>query len=270
MAIQFKEIKPYIARNVRISICFKDGFYHNYNIISDIPDSKYDELYVYGIGMVDVEFSKDVYMQQNEPDGVQILAKDYTLKPAMEIVLQKEPGNIERNVDDRLVFGDLKPYIQAFGFLSIVDVESWDDEGYEFRRDVPGKYDDWYLYGIGMENNPNVDESVRSLEYDTWRKKRLVIVLSKQPRRDIIEKKSTYGKGPFFILITAEEWNHDADEWIGIYIDKKEAREVYDRVLKYQEEERNQWMYNAAQKVVIFEFISEENRFRQVERCELE
>ena len=30
MAIKFKEIKNYIARNVRMSICFEDGYYHNY------------------------------------------------------------------------------------------------------------------------------------------------------------------------------------------------------------------------------------------------
>ena len=36
MAIQFCEIKKYIARNERISICLEGGSYDNYLMISDI------------------------------------------------------------------------------------------------------------------------------------------------------------------------------------------------------------------------------------------
>ena len=46
MAIQFCEIKKYIARNECISICLEDGSYDNYLMISDIPEGKYDNLYV--------------------------------------------------------------------------------------------------------------------------------------------------------------------------------------------------------------------------------
>ena len=52
MAITFGEIKQYFARNVRLSICFEDGQYHIYLMGADIPEKKYDRLYVYGIGMV--------------------------------------------------------------------------------------------------------------------------------------------------------------------------------------------------------------------------
>lgn len=51
MAIKFKEIRRFLARNIRLSICFLDGHYHNYLLVSDILASEYDELYVYGIGM---------------------------------------------------------------------------------------------------------------------------------------------------------------------------------------------------------------------------
>ena len=61
MAIQFNELRQYLARNVRLSICFEDGYYHNYLMISDVPAEKYKNLYVYGVGMIDVEFSMDVY-----------------------------------------------------------------------------------------------------------------------------------------------------------------------------------------------------------------
>ena len=61
MAIKFEELRKYVARNVRLSICFEDGYYHDYLMMSDIPEQKYAGFYIYGVGMVDVEFSRDVY-----------------------------------------------------------------------------------------------------------------------------------------------------------------------------------------------------------------
>ena len=29
MAIKFEELRKYVARNVRLSICFEDGYYHD-------------------------------------------------------------------------------------------------------------------------------------------------------------------------------------------------------------------------------------------------
>ena len=65
-------------------------------MVSDIPDQKYDSLYVYGVGMVDVEFSMDVYSNPQEPDGVVMPSKDDTLEPAIEIVLHEESRENER------------------------------------------------------------------------------------------------------------------------------------------------------------------------------
>lgn len=76
MAITFGEIKQYFARNVRLSICFEDGQYHNYLMGADIPEKKYDRFYVYGIGMADVEFSMDVYSNPQELDGVESLLRE--------------------------------------------------------------------------------------------------------------------------------------------------------------------------------------------------
>ena len=70
--------------------------------------------------------------------------------------------------------------------------------------------------------------------------------------------------------MTADEWNHDADEWLGIYTDKKEAREAHDRAVAWYEEERKESRYSDAQKIAMVEFISEEDRFREVERTELD
>lgn len=97
MAIGFEEIRKYIARDVRISVCFQDGYYHNYLMISDIPEHKYDGLYVYGIGMVNVEFSRDVYSVPKEQEGIIRGTKDdipgeydTCLKKRMVVVLSKD------------------------------------------------------------------------------------------------------------------------------------------------------------------------------------
>ena len=79
MAIQFKEIRQYLARNTRLSICFEDGYYHDYLMISDIPAEKYKDLYVYGVGMIDVEFSKDIYVSPKDLDGIITSTKDDTI-----------------------------------------------------------------------------------------------------------------------------------------------------------------------------------------------
>ena len=72
MAIKFEELRKYVARNVRLSICFEDGYYHDYLMMSDIPEQKYAGFYIYGVGMVDVEFSRDVYMALPEPEACSV------------------------------------------------------------------------------------------------------------------------------------------------------------------------------------------------------
>lgn len=41
-----------------------------------------------------------------------------------------------------------------------------------------------YVYGIGMENNPDLEETYKKIKYDTHLKKRMVLVLSDKPRRN--------------------------------------------------------------------------------------
>ena len=182
MAITFREIKQYLARNVRLSICFEDGHYHDYLMVSDIPDQKYDSLYVYGIGMVDVEFSMDVYSKPQEPNGVVTLSKDDTLEPAIEIVSHEEPREIERSTDENLLFRDVKPYLMIGRHFSVVDREDWSYETYVYKKEIPERYNDMYVYGIGMEDNPDIEESLKNIEFDTHLRKRMVIVLSDKAR----------------------------------------------------------------------------------------
>lgn len=237
MAIQFCEIKKYIARNERISICLEDGSYDNYLMISDIPEGKYDNLYVYGIGTVDVEFSKDMYAAPSQLEKMVISPKHDMMAPAIEIVLHKDPRDIERCEERCMLFKDLKNYLQIGRNFSVVNRKDWSEEAYEWRKDIPSKYD-------------NDDE----------------------PRKDVQKTKSFFKHvdGLYFLVFTADEWNHDADEWLGIYIDKKSAREAYDRAVAYYEEERSRGRYSKAQRVVMTEFILEDDRLREVKREELE
>ena len=185
MAIKFKEIRRFLARNIRLSICFEDGDYHNYLLISDIPSLEYDELYVYGVGMIVVEFSKDIYSEPEEPNGeVSISMSNLTMQPAIEIVLSDKPRNIERNICDNLTFKDLKPYLQIGGWFNIVNKLDWSSESYEYRENISEKYDSMYVYGIGMEYNPDLEETYRKLKYDTHFNKRMVLVLSDKPRQN--------------------------------------------------------------------------------------
>lgn len=190
MAIQFKEIRKYLARNARLSICFEDGYYHDYLMISDIPAEKYKDLYVYGVGMIDVEFSKDIYVSPKDLDGVITSTKDDTIEPAMEIVLHEAPRDIERKAEDVLLFKDIKPYLQRGRNFAIVNREDWSYKLYEYRDDIPNDYDDMFVYGIGMEDNfdesdQNIIKALENRKYDSYWNKRMVIVLSNTARSDI-------------------------------------------------------------------------------------
>ena len=190
MAIQFKEIRQYLARNVRLSICFEDGYYHDYLMISDIPAEKYKDLYVYGVGMIDVEFSMDIYVSPKDADGVITSTKDDTIEPAIEIVLHEAPRDIERKAEDVLLFKDIKPYLQIGRNFAIVNREDWAYKLYEYRNDIPGDYDDMFVYGIGMEDNfeesdKNIMKTLEKRKYDSYLNKRMVIVLSNTARSDI-------------------------------------------------------------------------------------
>ena len=190
MAIQFKEIRQYLARNARLSICFEDGYYHDYLMISDIPAEKYKDLYVYGVGMIDVEFSKDIYVSPMDLDGVITSTKDDTIEPAMEIVLHEAPRDIERKAEDVLLFKDIKPYLQRGRNFAIVNREDWSYKLYEYRDDIPNDYDDMFVYGIGMEENfdesdQNIIKALENRKYDSYLNKRMVIVLSNTARSDI-------------------------------------------------------------------------------------
>lgn len=183
MAIKFREIKKYISRVVRVSICFEDGHYDNYILPSDIPEGKYDDLYVFGIGMTDVEFPLDIYAQPKEFPQRISRKEGFFVGCGLEIVLHEEPREFERVNDESLTFGDLRNYLQICGNFSLVTKDDWEEERYEFRCQIPEKYDHMYVYGIGIEDNP---EKMINLPdaclVDFSSNKMMRIVLSDTPR----------------------------------------------------------------------------------------
>ena len=154
-------------------------------MVSDILASEYDELYIYGIGMTDVEFSKDIYSEPEEPNGeVNKSMSNLTIQPALEIVLHDKPRDIERKICDNQTFKDLMPYLLVICEFNIVNELDWSDESYKCRENIPEKYDNMYVYGIGMEDNTDLEETYRELKYDTHLNKRMVLVLSDNPRQN--------------------------------------------------------------------------------------
>ena len=119
--IKFAELKQYISRTARISICFRNGNYDNYTMVSDIPDGKYDDMYVYGIGTADVEFPLDVYKRPSvDFAGDGLIGKGYYLGCGLEIVLQDEPRYSTRENEQLLSFCDLRSYLQLGMNFSVV------------------------------------------------------------------------------------------------------------------------------------------------------
>ena len=190
MAITFGELKQYISRRIPISICFRDGCYDNYILISDIPTGKYENMYVYGIGTRDVEFPLDVYKRPSvalTEDSISV--KEVCFECGLEIVLQEQPRYVHRVDVRRLYFADLREYLQIGMNFSVAMREDWSAEFYTWKKDIPEKYNDLYIYGIGMEDVSKEDIHFKDMEYDrikdTQAAKAITIVLSQNPREDI-------------------------------------------------------------------------------------
>ena len=198
MALLFKEIKPFISRNMPIAVCLADNEnlpYYTYLLISDIPEGKYDDLYVGKIQITDLEFSCDVFSKPDySTDGsdIRVSKAGEEFKVCFEIFLYKEPANCdeaeaERKVGDPLTFGRLKNYLW-YGATRICNVDkSWlrGDEFVDISY-VGDEYNDLYLYGLGIEDNPDRDRISKignwNIEWNSPVFRRYFIALSENPR----------------------------------------------------------------------------------------
>lgn len=86
MIIKFKVLRKYLSCTDKLSICIKESMdYKNFVSIKDVPDS-YNDLYIYGIGMIESEFYRDgEYGYTAVGDN-----SNLTLESCIEIVLFKE------------------------------------------------------------------------------------------------------------------------------------------------------------------------------------
>lgn len=152
MSLRFKDIRNLIARNCRVSICMsKDFSYENYLLISDIPDNRYDDLHIYGIGLIETEFSFDVYADPRKTD-VRIDRHNIDFQPAIEIVLDDHPRSFgNRNDESRITCRDIRPYLDRTRSIEIMHKDDWNGNEYESIRDVTDTYDSDVVYGIGMK-----------------------------------------------------------------------------------------------------------------------
>ena len=90
MNIQFKEFKKYVSIIDRVSICMKETLqYDNYRYMRDVPE-KYDDYYLYGVGMIESEFNIDESTLESEWKGKDI-GNGYYLAKCIEIVLCEVP-----------------------------------------------------------------------------------------------------------------------------------------------------------------------------------
>lgn len=181
MAYKFSEIKDLIARNCRVNICMvKDQVYENYLLKSDIPDGMYDNYYIYGIGIIESEFPMDVYADPKKAD-LKMDFQHIDFKPAIEIVLSEKPrsdsSSFERTDISKIIFKDLKPYLDKFRNITITRRGIWENDFYEIKSDITtNEYENAVVYGIGMEvDNSDFQVDNRNI---SPQKERLVIVLA--------------------------------------------------------------------------------------------
>lgn len=96
----FGEIRPFLDRTARYSICFSEtANYENYRFIRDVPE-QYDSLFIYGIGLVDIEFFEHDELDDapyDDPSGILDMAvrtsyrDNLVFRNAIELMLSQEP-----------------------------------------------------------------------------------------------------------------------------------------------------------------------------------
>lgn len=90
MNIQFKDFRKYISQIDRVSICMRETLqYENYRYMRDVPE-KYDDYYLYGVGLIESEFKIDESTLESELKDNDIGIGYYFAK-CIEIVLCDVP-----------------------------------------------------------------------------------------------------------------------------------------------------------------------------------
>ncbi len=88
--MKFRELKPYISRVDRLSICVLDENlgYENYKCLQDVPD-KYDEMYVVGFGRIESEFTEAAVLPHEKENCA--IGRGLYMVDCIEIMLSEIP-----------------------------------------------------------------------------------------------------------------------------------------------------------------------------------
>lgn len=87
--MRFNELRKYISVIDKVSICMRESLqYENFYYMEQVPE-KYDEYYVYGIGLIESEFNiadaAPIEVNGNE------VGKNKFLSKCIEIMLSEKP-----------------------------------------------------------------------------------------------------------------------------------------------------------------------------------
>ncbi len=168
-------------------------------------------------------------------------------------------------MEDRLFLLYFPGYFDRDEIIGIYDDISKLKASYERVIRNAADEDGFRYYDIYL-NNPNTKLTIEEFDRDNEK----FIEVDPESLWSEFNKETAYGKRPFFLLVTADKWNHDDDRWLGIYVSIKEAKEAYDRAVAWWNEEQKHMSFSTSQRVAMFEYITFEDRFREVERKELD
>lgn len=95
--LKFGELRKYLSIIDRFSICDKETLnYENFIWLGNVPE-RYDEMYVYGIGMIDSEF----YRVEKNIYDVKGNREDLALLPCIEVMLSKFPKSYYLEAEEK-------------------------------------------------------------------------------------------------------------------------------------------------------------------------
>lgn len=175
MAIKFGELRKYLSIVIKIFMCSGGNYCDNYKDEHEIPEEKYDDMYVLGISMVEDEIQPACTYIENIFDGA-----------AIKVDIQEEPVDFECLNDNELLFGDLRNYLKEDAKYIIVRKEDFKEENYQARKYIPQCYDNMYVHIIGLGIDGNTIETImlaRTGMIYSYLTKVLKIIVSKSPRK---------------------------------------------------------------------------------------
>ncbi len=142
---------------------------------------------------------------------------------------------------DRLFLLYFPGYFDGDEIIGIYDDISKLKASYERVIRNAADEDGFRYYDIYL-NNPNTKLTIEEFDRDNEK----FIEVDPESLWSELNEVAVYGKEPFFLLVTADGWNHDDDRWLGIYVSKKEAKEAYDRAVAWWNEEQKHMSFSTS------------------------